>query len=85
MLVMVSHEACERRAALAGKAVIKLLRDLEAMREDRDAWKQAHEDLLEVRRQDIAALTAKIAALKEQGAQEKLNAPLRNKRHWEKT
>lgn len=41
----------------------KRRQELAAIVADRDAWKQAHEDLLEVRRQDLAAMQARIGSL----------------------
>lgn len=43
----------------AATDAVRVLQDLS---NDRDEWKQQHENLLEVRRSDLAALTAKHAA-----------------------
>jgi hypothetical protein len=59
MLVRVSHEECEAKYDRAWQAFIACKKKLDEVTADRDEWKQQHENLLEVRRQDLAALARK--------------------------
>lgn len=65
------------RAALVG---------LEKIAAQRDAWKEAHENLLEVRRQDLAALQARIGVLlaERDKLQAELEACKENEKRWSK-
>lgn len=82
MLVMCDHSEHKTLKDRAWQLTLKysrLMGELSAMTRDRDAWKQAHEDLLEVRRQDLAAMQARIDSLTHNAAAQ-VRASLREAR-----